>query len=159
MARLTAPKKGWTAAFVELTYDVGAPVPLKFTTRVRILPDVLPHEDKDGTRPGTILLGCTAPDEASAEAIKREASSYFRAAPAPGHLPPWAGKRQVEKQLSDNHEAKGGAAAWGRVQRQGRHLELHWQPRGRMRASALGMTAWLKKQGCDQFDYRLEAGL
>ena len=47
LARLTAPEKGWTAAFVELTYDVGAPVPIKFTTSVRILPDVLPHEDKD----------------------------------------------------------------------------------------------------------------
>ena len=42
-----ALEKGWTAAFVELTYDVGAPVPIKFTTSVRILPDVLPHEDKD----------------------------------------------------------------------------------------------------------------
>ncbi len=158
VARLSAPKKGWTAAFVELTYDVGAPVPIKFTTSVRILPDVLPYADKDGTQPGTILLRCNAPDEAAAETIKREASSYFQTAPVPGRTPPWTGGKQANNKTSGDHGAHGDARAWGRVERHGRHLELHWQPRGRMRASALGMTAWLKKQGCNEFDYRLEAG-
>ncbi len=45
VARVAAPKKGWTAFFVELTFD-GTPKPLKFTTSVYVTPDVLPHKDK-----------------------------------------------------------------------------------------------------------------
>lgn len=41
-----APEQpGWTASFVELTYDVGAPFPLKVSTAVKITPDVLPFKD------------------------------------------------------------------------------------------------------------------
>jgi PhoPQ-activated pathogenicity-related protein len=47
VAKLTEPKKGWTASFVELTYGVGGRFPLKVTTAVRVLPDILPHEDVD----------------------------------------------------------------------------------------------------------------
>ncbi len=35
---------GWTASFVELTYDVGGPFPLKVSTGVQITPDVLPFK-------------------------------------------------------------------------------------------------------------------
>ncbi|MCP5519759.1 MAG: hypothetical protein H7A45_21170 [Verrucomicrobiales bacterium] len=37
-----APAKGWTAFMLELTYDLGAPVPLKVTTQVWVTPDTLP---------------------------------------------------------------------------------------------------------------------
>ncbi len=47
VGRIALPKKGWTAFFVEMTYDSGYDLPLKFTTAVRVLPDVLPHTDKD----------------------------------------------------------------------------------------------------------------
>ena len=40
------PDKGWTAYFIEFTYDVGAPAPLKITTEVRVTPDVLPFKGK-----------------------------------------------------------------------------------------------------------------
>lgn len=43
VARVEVPKKGFTAFFVEFTFDVGAPFPLKLTTPVRVLPNVLPH--------------------------------------------------------------------------------------------------------------------
>ena len=36
------PAKGWTAFFVELAYEAGGAYPLKFTTEVRVVPDVLP---------------------------------------------------------------------------------------------------------------------
>ncbi len=42
--RLDKPAKGWTAYFVEFTYDIGAPTPLKLTTEVRVIPDVLPFQ-------------------------------------------------------------------------------------------------------------------
>jgi PhoPQ-activated pathogenicity-related protein len=40
VARVEKPAKGWTAFFVELTYPSGSPSPYKFTTDVRVLPDV-----------------------------------------------------------------------------------------------------------------------
>ena len=42
VGRVTAPAKGWSAFLVELKYDIGAPVPLKLTTDVTVVPDVLP---------------------------------------------------------------------------------------------------------------------
>ncbi|MEO6237556.1 MAG: PhoPQ-activated pathogenicity-related family protein [Vicinamibacterales bacterium] len=42
VARVAPPARGWTAFFVELTFASGGRYPLKFTTAVRVLPDVLP---------------------------------------------------------------------------------------------------------------------
>lgn len=47
VGKIVPPKEGWSAFFVELTYDVGGPFPLKVTTAVRILPDILPHKGVD----------------------------------------------------------------------------------------------------------------
>jgi PhoPQ-activated pathogenicity-related protein len=44
LAKLDKPAKGWTAFFVELTYANGTATPFKFTTEVRVTPDVLPHK-------------------------------------------------------------------------------------------------------------------
>jgi len=38
---------GYTAFFVELTYDSGFSVPFKFTTEVSVTPDVLPFKWED----------------------------------------------------------------------------------------------------------------
>jgi PhoPQ-activated pathogenicity-related protein len=43
VARVDTPAKGWTAYFVELTYPSGGKYPLKFTTPVRVTPDVYPN--------------------------------------------------------------------------------------------------------------------
>jgi PhoPQ-activated pathogenicity-related protein len=45
-AQVKAPEKGWTAYFVELRFDSGTPVPYRFSTEVRVVPDTLPHMDK-----------------------------------------------------------------------------------------------------------------
>ena len=47
VGKVDPPASGWTAFFVELTYDVGQSFPLKLTTAVRILPDKLPYADLD----------------------------------------------------------------------------------------------------------------
>jgi PhoPQ-activated pathogenicity-related protein len=47
VAKIDPPTAGWTAAFVELTFDVGQSFPLKLTTAVRVLPDTLPYADLD----------------------------------------------------------------------------------------------------------------
>ena len=46
VAKVAAPKKGWTAFFVELAFDGHGGQPLKFTTSVYVVPDVLPHQEK-----------------------------------------------------------------------------------------------------------------
>jgi PhoPQ-activated pathogenicity-related protein len=37
------PSQGWRAFFVELTYEVSGLAPLKFTTQVYVVPDILPY--------------------------------------------------------------------------------------------------------------------
>ena len=42
VAKVPQPDQGWTAFFVELTFDSGGPFPHKFTTEVHVVPDTLP---------------------------------------------------------------------------------------------------------------------
>lgn len=46
LAHVKKPEKGWTAAFVELSFDTGS-FPFVESTAVRVLPDVLPHAGVD----------------------------------------------------------------------------------------------------------------
>ncbi len=41
---VTTPSKGWTAFFVELEFPSSSPAPFKFTTQVKVVPDVLPYK-------------------------------------------------------------------------------------------------------------------
>lgn len=50
VARIKKPAKGFTAFFVELVYDSGLKYPLKFTTEVSIVPDVLPFDFKQAKK-------------------------------------------------------------------------------------------------------------
>jgi PhoPQ-activated pathogenicity-related protein len=43
VARVPAPKKGWTAFFIEMTFPTGGKYPLKVTSGIRVLPDTLPY--------------------------------------------------------------------------------------------------------------------
>ena len=50
--KVPEPTKGWTAFFVELTFPTGnSSPPFKFTTQVRVVPDVLPHKFVPKGRP------------------------------------------------------------------------------------------------------------
>lgn len=46
VGKVDAPAKGFTAFFIEMTFDSGIAAPFKFTTEVSVLPDVLPFKDK-----------------------------------------------------------------------------------------------------------------
>jgi len=50
-ARVPRPPKGWTAFFVELTFPSGTGAPFKFTTQVRVVPDVFPYKFVPKGRP------------------------------------------------------------------------------------------------------------
>ncbi|MCA9170361.1 MAG: PhoPQ-activated pathogenicity, partial [Planctomycetales bacterium] len=41
------PGQGWRAYFLEFTFDVGAPTPLRFTTPVQVVPVDLPYSSKE----------------------------------------------------------------------------------------------------------------
>ena len=45
------PEEGFTAYMIELTYDNPGSPAIKFTTGVKVIPDVLPHEYKQPTPP------------------------------------------------------------------------------------------------------------
>ncbi|UCD52428.1 MAG: PhoPQ-activated pathogenicity-related family protein [Phycisphaerales bacterium] len=47
--KVPAPEKGWTAYFVELLFDSDTPIPFRFSTEVRVVPDVLPFAEKADT--------------------------------------------------------------------------------------------------------------
>jgi PhoPQ-activated pathogenicity-related protein len=51
LAKVEKPQQGWTAFFAELTYENGTSAPYKFTTQVRVLPEVKPFKYKQGTPP------------------------------------------------------------------------------------------------------------
>lgn len=50
VGRIDTSAPGWTAFFIEMTFSAGAPIPLKLTTAVRVLPDTLPHANADPTK-------------------------------------------------------------------------------------------------------------
>src|SRR4029079_7994867 len=50
VAKVAKPEAGWTAFFVELTFDSGLKVPFKFSTQVSIVPDVLPHKIEEASK-------------------------------------------------------------------------------------------------------------
>lgn len=60
IARVPKPEKGWTAFFVELTYSVGGPAPLKLTTQVHVVPDKAPFVyEPPAETPKGFLSGAT----------------------------------------------------------------------------------------------------
>ena len=132
VANVEEPDQGWTAYFVELTYDVGAPVPLKLTTNVRVVPDVLPYADKDLTQPATLTIICTTPSEDAARSIIDGAAAFV-----------------AEQELSESGlETK----------QTGTRCYFNWCPAGDFEPSALRLTEWLRERGADMFRYQLESG-
>jgi PhoPQ-activated pathogenicity-related protein len=61
LAQLRKPPKGYTANFVELTFPSGGKYPFKFTTGVKVVPDVYPFPpDKQDLPPGSHPLGAAS---------------------------------------------------------------------------------------------------
>ena len=67
--KVPTPEQGWTAYFVELTFDVGGPVPLKLTTPIQVLPDILPFAGKAPDAPASVTLICVPGSGAAATAV------------------------------------------------------------------------------------------
>lgn len=126
------PEKGWTAYFVELTYDVGAPVPFKVTTNVRVKPEIVPFTDKKLNLPTSVTVIGVAPSEDAAQTAIKEAESFI--------------KQQgfAEGELSFHCD--------------GKRCYFNWKPSGDLDAGARTMTEWMAKKKFGKFAYQLESG-
>lgn len=130
-ARVPAPERGWSAWFLELTYDVGAPKPLKLTTEVVVTPDVLPFEDKPLDLPTSITGVCSAPDSAAA----RDMGVAIVNAPT---------------QELDTEGIT--------MEVLGDRLYVNWTPSRDIRASAMAVGKFLEAEGCGNGYFQLESG-
>lgn len=130
-ARVPAPERGWSAWFLELTYDVGAPKPLKLTTEVVVTPDVLPFEDKPLNLPTSITGVCPASDSAAA----REMGDAIVNAP------------------TEELDTEGIT-----MEVLGDRLYVNWTPSGDIRMSAMAVGKLLEAEGCSNGYFQLESG-
>ena len=121
----------WSAYFVELTYDVGAPTPLKVTTEVKVTPEIVPFADRDPSQPASVTVVAAAKSDQDAEQIIAE-------------FPQVAEQHSLGKVLSEALGAK---------------VFLNFVPSGeRPEKQVGGIIEWLKAKGCDDALYQLESG-
>lgn len=133
-ASLENPAEGWTASFVEATFDVDGPFPLKLTTNVQVTPDVLPFAEKDPKLEPSLTVTCEAQDGRVAKEILSTLDKLVaaRALKAP--------KMSTEQY--------------------GKRIYVNWQPPLKEFEKAAGaLTKLLSDKGCVAFAYQLESGL
>lgn len=131
-SNVTKPEKGWTAYFLELTFDVGAPTSLKLTTNVAVIPDTVPFAGKPSHLPTSVTLVCSAPNELAAKKIVETATDFAK------------NQKFVEGDL--------------KTKVRGRRCYFNWVSDGDFRIGAKLLTEHLGKQQCDTFAYQLESG-
>lgn len=132
VANVDQPAQGWTAYFVELTYDIGAPVPLKLTTNVRVVPDTLPYADKNPSLPATVTVVCTAPSDGDAQKLVDATKAFF-----------------AEHKLSENGLA---------TKQVGARCYFNFRPAGGLEDTVGAFAGWLKQHGGDELRFQLESG-
>lgn len=132
VARAVTPDAGWTAYFVELTFDVGAPTPLKLTTGVKVTPDTIPFADKPSHLPTSVTLVSRFPEDADGQVIA-----------------------DSTKKLIAEH---GLAADGSKTIVQNGRLYVNWVPTGNFRVGAKMIGEYLASLKCNGFAYQLESG-
>ncbi|MBX3423436.1 MAG: PhoPQ-activated pathogenicity-related family protein [Pirellulaceae bacterium] len=134
LAVVPTPEKGWTAYFVEATYDVGAPTPLKLTSGVQVIPDLLPFADKDPALPPTVTVVAEASEKISAEGIQAAIESMKAA----GQLPNPENVKVLVK---------------------GSRCYINWTGNPHKLPTELGRLALiLRGQGCNTMNFQVESG-
>ena len=131
VASVDPPVKGWTAYFVEMTWDVGLPVPFRLSTEVIVTPDTLPYADKDPGLPNSVTLMCQAQSEETREAL----ASTINA-------------------LEDTSFAKEGI----KMKTWGNRLYINWTPAKLFQSGFFEMADLLEKSGCSERSYQFESG-
>lgn len=134
VAKVDTPAKGWTAYFVELTYDIGGPVPFKVTTEVRVTPNELPFREKQYHLPTSVTVIGFAPDDAAAQKAIEEAPAFVE-------------ELGLSKEKLTFH-CDGNRCYFNLIPKEGQDLE----------AGAKAMTEWMAKRKFNKFAYQLESG-
>ena len=136
-ANISEPASGFTAYFVELTYNTGGPVPLKLTTDVKVIPDVLPFKDKDSQLPSTITMQAVAADQATVDKLGAALKSPQLAA--------------VAESIQLFTGATGQSPSDFTVR-------VNWSPVGRFRPSLEAFGGLLRGLGCEKLTFWYESG-
>ena len=131
-ANVAKPAKGWTAYFLEMTYDVDAPKPLKLTTNVVVTPEIEPFKDKPSHLPTSVTLVCNAPSEEAAKKIVESTT-----------------------ELAKNQKIGGGELKTRVI---GKRCFFNFTPHGDFRVSLKALAEQLTKQQCTALAYQLESG-
>ena len=129
-ARVSAPQRGWTAYFVELTFDTGGRFPFKLTTNVRVTPDTLPYQGRSPTDAASVTFRCEFATEADAQQIFEEAGALFKA------------KLSIDKLLT---------------KQSGSVCYLNWVPSD-YEAQGKSVMGWLQQKNCRKINIQLESG-
>lgn len=136
LAKVETPEKGWTAFFAELTYNTGAPVPLKVTTSVGIAPDTFPFADKDPGLPTSLTVKCHVPTQALVDHIGIALHSN---------------EMQQIGEDARMKTVKNGSD-------QSSIVSINWVPKGEWDDGARKIASYLKQIGCKDFIYQIESG-
>lgn len=136
-ASISEPKSGWTAYFVELTYDTGGPFPLKLTTNVKVIPDLLPFKDKDSQRPSTITMQAVAPNQEAVDKLAEVITSEE------------LGKLASSMQLFVGPTGESPAELT---------VRLNWKPLGRFRPGLEAAGGLLRSLQCTELRFWYESG-
>lgn len=128
-AILNPTEIGWTAWFVELTFDVGLPVPLKLTTNVQVTPETLPFAGKSNTQDTYMTVHCASLRKDNGVA------------------------KRVMEYLSDTIQSP----TTSHIDHLGRDY-YHWKPTRDIRVEGTAVSKFLESVGYEDCRYQLESG-
>jgi PhoPQ-activated pathogenicity-related protein len=132
--QMPAPEKGWTAYFVEATYDVGAPTKLKLTTAVHVVPDSLPFANKNPSLPTTLTIVAQASEKAPVAEIEKSISIL-------------KGQGKFPKPDTVKVEVRGD------------RCYVNWTgDLSKMHAEAGALAKFLQERGCKTVHFQIESG-
>lgn len=126
------PDHGWTAYFIEFTFNVGTGTPLKLTTAVKVTPNTIPFADKPSDLPTSVTLVCRSADAAASQKIADSTTALIK----------------------QHNLATGDAKSIVKDDR----LYINWVPSGDFRVGAKAVAEYLESQKCGQFAFQLESG-
>ncbi len=133
VAPVVEPEEGWSATFVELSYDVGGAFPLKLTTGVKVVPDVLPYADRNPSLPPSLTVSLATRDDAhSTEMIAAMTETLVQQGVSKDDL---------------------------QIEQQDKKVYFNWEPNIKEFRKVLGAVAELvKSRGGSDLRFQLESG-
>ena len=130
VASVDQPAAGWTAYFMEFTFDVGAATPLKLSTDVHVIPDVLPFAGKAPDLAPSVTLACSVSSSGD----------------------------EVARKVKDLIVKRDAAASGFKTLVRGERVYLNWASPAEFQANAGAIGDFLEELGCGAIAYQLESG-